>query len=144
MYHGSRIELPENCMALTHEMHIRFDELHIYFEPKEGVPNTYTVRNALPVLPSMSMFPKDITFRSSTNVKLPDPNLLAIHRACARIAYATGAGESALQFFQDFEDGEVRADGSTALGHLVTDRLAFNQGVSQSHQGEQLHELRAR
>lgn len=74
----------------------------------------------------LSGLPRTITFRSVTDVALPDPDLLAIHRACCIIAHATGAAEAAEKFNRDLEDGRIEADGSTPLGFLVDHQMVYH------------------
>lgn len=114
-------------MTMDYDTHEMFGNLQIYFEPIQGTKASYTVKYVGTPIPPFAQFPKTVTFRTVTDIPLPDPNLLAIHRACARIAHATGADESCERFFRDLEDGVVEGDGSTPLDHLVAYRLAFHQ-----------------
>lgn len=131
-YHGIAMDSPENAMTMEFDKHLMFGELHIYFEPQQGTQDSYTVRHVGASFEPFSNFPRNVTFRTVTGIPSPDPNLFAIHRACARIAHATGAGEACRRFFRDLEDGAVEADGSTPLDHLVAYRLAFHHGEIES------------
>lgn len=130
-YVGEEIDRPENAITLDLATHPQFSELEIYFEPtlnNSNNSNSYTVRHVYPhfyCAQQYGGYPKNVTFRSVTNIALPDPSLLAMHRACCQIAHRTRAAEVIDKFYRDLEEGEVAADGSTALGHLVTHQLAF-------------------
>ena len=57
------------------------------------------------------------------NLELPDPRLLALHVACARVVHMSGAAEAFDELDRDVEDIRVLAfDGSSArlLDHLLT------------------------
>ncbi|PGH21301.1 hypothetical protein AJ80_03351 [Polytolypa hystricis UAMH7299] len=110
---GQIVDQPGNAMTLEPSTHVLFGRLKIYFEPVQGLPNTYTVHHVDEPLISLSRYPCNITFRAVSQIPLPDPGLLAIHRACAKIAHASGAAEVAMNAFPDIDDPGVRADGST-------------------------------
>lgn len=135
-YHGTRysasaINCPQNAISLTHGSHNMFSDLHTYFDPVQGSNQNYTVHHIREPIVYGTQYPKNITFRSVTNVSLPDPDLFAIHRACARIAYATGAGEAAQRFFRDLGGGDAAAaDGSTPLDMLVAFHLEFERNTA--------------
>lgn len=127
-YSGNAIDRPDNAISMDLSTHKMFGDLQIYFEPRHDSQACYTVHYVNEPIPPLPQYPKNIIFRSVTDVMLPDTNLLAIHKACARIAHATGAAESGIRFFRDLEDGAIAADGSTPLGQLVAYRLGFCQG----------------
>ena len=64
-----------------------------------------------------------VTFTSSEEgLELPDPQLLSLHAACARVAHMSGAAEAFDKLEREVEDIEVLAsDGSSAhlLNHLL-------------------------
>ena len=64
-----------------------------------------------------------VTFTSSEgDLELPDPQLLGLHAACARVAHMSGAAEAFDKLERDVEDIEVLAsDGTSAhlLDHLL-------------------------
>jgi len=74
-----------------------------------------------------------VTFSSNhENARVPDPKLLALHAACARVAHMSGAAEAFDEFERDIEDTRVLAfDVSSArlLDHLITPFAAV-PGVS--------------
>lgn len=127
-YHGTAIDSPENAITIELNQHRDFGLLRIYFEPQQGTQNSYTVcHGGGSVGPFFNFARKHATLRTPTDIPFPDPNLLAIHGACARIAHATGTNESCLSFLRDLEDGSVEADGSTSLDQLLAYRLLFHQ-----------------
>lgn len=135
-YHGAAMNSPGNAMSMQYEQHQMFGALRIYFEPQQGTQDSYIVRHVGASIGPLASFPIHITFRTAADISSPDPNLLAIHGACARIAHATGAAESFMRFSRDLEDGAVEADGSTPLDHLVAHRLAFYQDSGANQERE--------
>jgi hypothetical protein len=65
-----------------------------------------------------------VTFSSSLgDALLPNPRLLALHAACARVVHMSGAAEAFVEFERDVEYTRVLAfDGSSArlLNHLMS------------------------
>lgn len=64
-----------------------------------------------------------VEFSSSVDAQYPNPKLLALHAACARVAHMSGAAEAFDELERDVEDTRVLAsDGSSArlLDHLIT------------------------
>jgi len=65
-----------------------------------------------------------VTFTSShKNARPPEPKLLALHAACARVVRMSGAAEAIDELERDVEETRVLAfDGSSArlLDHLIT------------------------
>ena len=74
-----------------------------------------------------------VTFsRSDDRLELPDPQLLALHATCARVAHMSGAAEAFDEVEREVEDTRVLAsNGSSAhlLDHLLTP-FAANPGVA--------------
>ena len=64
-----------------------------------------------------------VTFsRPNNELDVPDPRLLSLHAACARVAHMSGAAEAFGKAERDLEDAMVLAfDGSSAhlLDHLL-------------------------
>lgn len=134
-YHGPAMDFSQNALTLEAGKHTVFGRLEMYFEPIQGSQVNYTVHHVNETIPGLvGVYPKNITFRTVPDVPSPDANLLATHRACARIAHATGAAEACMNFFRDLDDGTVEADGSTPLGCLVAYRMAFSQNSASDHQ----------
>ncbi|KAK2760405.1 hypothetical protein FQN54_002475 [Arachnomyces sp. PD_36] len=95
---------------------------------ERGSHINYNVRHVLhETMPLRSFYPKSITFRTATTIASPGPGLLEIHTgACAPIAHATRAAEVCSQLFRGFDEGTVRADGST-LDHLLAYQLSLRE-----------------
>ena len=70
-----------------------------------------------------------VTFtRTDVRQEYPDPMLLGLHAACARVAHMSGAAEAFNEVERDLEDTRVLAlDGSSAhlLDHLLTPFVAI-------------------
>jgi len=86
-------ELEEHLRRLGHCLHVDGDRLSVTFTSIHG------------------------------NARLPDPKLLALHAACARVVRMSGAAEAIDELERDVEETRVLAfDGSSArlLDHLIT------------------------
>lgn len=124
----SNIDRPSNALSMTPNLHQRFGDFKLYFEPAAGTTNPHTYKIALirplsfrrerllPVTRTLLLSPNH-------NIDPPDPGLLAIHRACVFILHLSGAGEYIDRILRDLEEVEIKEDGSTALGQLVGLRL---------------------
>lgn len=123
---GPDIDSPKNAVTLTHHYHQLFGQFEIYFEPIEGEYNRYVIRSTekdsilcdrlLPVTRTLSLSP-------NRTIDPPSPRLLNVHRAIALILKLSGAGEYIENILRDMEEVNVKEDGSTNLGHLMTLRL---------------------
>ncbi|KAF9479922.1 hypothetical protein BDN70DRAFT_993093 [Pholiota conissans] len=126
--------------VLTISVHLRqlFDNFTFWLESIPQQPNVYSacfkdidVYNSMGVLrpPKTVKFKIDPALVAEWNTNppkdeqgtiiplpsLPDPNLIAIRAACARVAHLSGAAEQAEQILEDLEDTHVMAaDGTTA------------------------------
>jgi hypothetical protein len=122
---GINIDRPYNALTLTHDLHQRFGDLTIYFEPVPDAttPYTYVVkpttsypffrRPKLPLTRILFMTP-------SQTIDPPSSRLLAIHRACSLILHLSGAAEFVNKVIRDMDEKAVESDGTTALGSLVS------------------------
>jgi len=138
-----------NLLSLGTDVHDRFDNLELWFEGTDEVhysyyrfpsgtnlthtqPNRYNVRvSDVDHMRYLRMFghlhagggPLSVTFSSNyKDARLPNPQLLALHAACARVAHMSGAAETFYELERDVEDTRVLAfDGSSArlLDHLM-------------------------
>lgn len=136
-----------NMLSLEHHCHDHFDNLRLWFEGTDKVhppidslvvltqlnptqPDCYRVcvidgffieryLRSFGHLGTDSLDRLCVTFRShAKNAPLPDPNLLALHAVCARVAHMSGAAEAFDKLDRDVEDTRVLAlDGSSA--HLL-------------------------
>ncbi|KAF9654326.1 hypothetical protein BDM02DRAFT_3106658 [Thelephora ganbajun] len=129
-----------NLLSLAQEVHTYFDNLDLWFEGTDE-PNCYTVcvsdRGIERYLRMFGHLCVDggrlyVTFSSNENTRLPDPKLLALHAACARVVRMSGAAEALDELERDVEGTRVLAfDGSSAhlLDHLMS-RFATIPGVA--------------
>ncbi|KAJ7164800.1 hypothetical protein C8R43DRAFT_988552 [Mycena crocata] len=116
-----------NIISLHHSLHAAFDDLKVAFEPTaDGVPNKYDIFFAYPELTygylglkhqvELTNFAGNRKFKSAhKQLPLPDPQLLALHAVCARVAHMSGAGEVLDEFDREVEEMRVFArDGASA------------------------------
>ncbi|EPE02596.1 hypothetical protein F503_06572 [Ophiostoma piceae UAMH 11346] len=122
LINGIDIDRPRNGLTLAHLAHSYFGSFRVYFEAVDGQDNTYRIRSFktgddrvlhLPV--TRTLF---ITEDRTTDPPLP--RFLALHCAIAHILHLSGAGEYIDGIFRDLEERAVHADGSSALGRLVS------------------------
>lgn len=129
---GTDIDRPRNAITLSQELHGHFGEFKICFEPvpdREG--HTYRFHSFyLPFVTRQLDLPNERTLflAKDRNIDPPLPRFLALHRAIAWILHLSGAGEYIDQILQDMERKDIRADGSTDIGRLVS--LQFRLGES--------------
>ncbi|KAK0467013.1 uncharacterized protein EV420DRAFT_660011 [Desarmillaria tabescens] len=94
-----------NMMTLTTLLHWSFDALHICLVAVEGQPNTYRIEALLPgVLRTIPENPVTFTTSDEQNLPLPSPVLLALHRACVRVAHFSGAGAYVSDLLSDDDE----------------------------------------
>ncbi|KAK0655381.1 hypothetical protein B0T16DRAFT_317309 [Cercophora newfieldiana] len=115
---GTDIDRPRNAITLGLEMHRRFGQFEIFFEPVAGAPpHTYRINGFSPLL---SQFPITRTLFIHPSIDPPAERLLALHSAIAHILHLSGAGDYIERILRDMEEGGVvKEDGSTQLGVLV-------------------------
>ncbi|TPX26217.1 hypothetical protein DIZ76_011678 [Coccidioides immitis] len=94
---GTKIDSPLNALTLTHGYHQLFGEFRIYFEPVGGSYHR--------------------------TIDPPSARLLGVHHAIAIIMNLSGAGEYIENILRDLEEVDVKADGSTNLGPIMSLRL---------------------
>ncbi|KAK0501430.1 hypothetical protein EDD18DRAFT_1458934 [Armillaria luteobubalina] len=82
-----------NMMSLNPALHQFFDSLDMCLTAVEGQSNTYRIEVLFPGM--LSNIPENpVTFTSNEpNLPLPSPVLLALHRACTRVAHLSGADQ---------------------------------------------------
>lgn len=123
---GQGIDSPRNALTLTHHYHRLLGEFEIYFEPIGGEYNRYTIRSTEknPILCDR-LLPVTRTLNLSPNrtIDPPSSRLLKVHRAIALILKLSGAGEYIENILRDMEEVEVKEDGSTNLGRLMSLRF---------------------
>ena len=122
---GPEINRPRNGVTLCTTMHGYFDEFMVYFEPTGIEPHTYTIDTyfgedlieGLPVTSQLRLTPE-------RTIDPPSSRLLALHCAISRILHMSGAGVCIDKVLRDIGDNDVKADGSTALGPIVSGILS--------------------
>ncbi|KAK0239126.1 hypothetical protein EDD85DRAFT_951344 [Armillaria nabsnona] len=83
-----------NVMSLGSAMHRFFDGLHMCLVAVEGQPNTYRIEAFVPgVLFTIPENPVTFTTSDEKILPLPSPVLLALHRACVRVAHFSGGDQ---------------------------------------------------
>jgi hypothetical protein len=123
---GSNIDRPTNAFTLTRHYHQLFGDFEIYFERTTQTPHTYKIISTQSlVFLRDPIFPAIRTFRLTDNhiIDPPSSRLLAIHRAIALILHLSAAGGYIDNILRDLDELDVKSDGSTELGHLITLRL---------------------
>ncbi|KAE9392431.1 hypothetical protein BT96DRAFT_887996 [Gymnopus androsaceus JB14] len=138
---GPGIHRLDNVMTLDHNAHDPFDELALWLEAVDGVPNTYKIQtsytpemikgldlpthvtfshqSALRVDPSLAMEPK-----FPDNLPLPNPEYLHIHASVCKIAHMSGAAGYIDYIFRKMEDiGVLSEDGTSA--DVIEGALSF-------------------
>ncbi|OAX83209.1 hypothetical protein ACJ72_02426 [Emergomyces africanus] len=123
---GQDIDCPKNAVTLTLHYRRLFGEFEIYFEPIEGAYNRYTIKSAErnPILRDRSLpVTRTLSLSPSCTIDPPSSRLLKVHRAIALILQFSGAGEYIENILRDMEDPQVKEDGSTHLGRLLSLRL---------------------
>lgn len=120
---GIDIDRPRNALTLAPLMHSHFGAFRIYFEPIQNQDNTYRFESFLTAPQNRSLsLPVTRTLYVTENrtIDPPSPRLLAVHRAIAHILHLSGAGAYIDWILRDMEEYAVRADGTSALGRMVT------------------------
>ncbi|KAI9754018.1 MAG: hypothetical protein M4579_004894 [Chaenotheca gracillima] len=126
---GEEIDRPRNAITLTLDIHQRFGQLEIYFEPTAAWS---TKRQEYDVKKHGEYFlfvPVRRVFLEHGMKEIPSRRLLELHAACARVCHASGATEYIERINQDMKEGQVRADGSTDLGTLIMAGLVDKSGT---------------
>ncbi|KAG8900846.1 hypothetical protein FRC00_010814 [Tulasnella sp. 408] len=108
---GTKIDCPENGVALGHMFHDLFDRLLLCFEATDD-PNIYRV---LSWTRGDYGLPKTVSFVSRHRIPVPDPRYLALHAACAKVVHQSGMAEILDELLEDLERTDVlSSDGSSA------------------------------
>jgi len=76
-----------NVKSLSLEAHHKFDGLAVWLEPTD-VENCYVVGVRFELL--RRQYLKSVFFPQVDNLPVPDPKLLALHAACARVCKMSG------------------------------------------------------
>ncbi|EPE09763.1 hypothetical protein F503_07539 [Ophiostoma piceae UAMH 11346] len=123
LINGIDIDRPRNALTLTPLMHGLFGAFKIYLEAVDGQYNTYRIKSFLEA-PHSRVFNLPITrtlyVTENRTIDPPSPRFLAVHCAIAHILHLSGAGDYIDYILRDMEEHPVRADGTSALGRLVS------------------------
>ncbi|KAJ6511282.1 hypothetical protein C8R47DRAFT_1094439 [Mycena vitilis] len=122
---GSDINTPKNCINMTMQDHRAFGRFEFYLS-RSG-PDSYTAH----MLDEDRRFVNgtqttSVTFRSKaiTNIDPPDPDLIAIHAAFAKVLHLCGAAEYLDDIERQREEGTtLRLDGETDFGDILKTSL---------------------
>jgi len=139
-----------NIITMDMGLHRCFDRLQLWLEPQTTATtttvNTYTVCVKLDEIFRLVAKPQEqVTFSVPDDVireceargkpipALPDPTLIALHAACARVAHMSGAAEYLDMLERDAEDTTVLAsDGSSAyLLHGLLSHVSMGEQLYQ-------------
>ncbi|KAG8685523.1 hypothetical protein FRC11_010450, partial [Ceratobasidium sp. 423] len=110
---GNDINRLGNVLTMTASEHSDFGELRGWLEAVEGLKHTYDLCS----VHRLHAFPKGtrVTFTTpDERLELPDPRLIAIHAACAKVVHQSGIAEHIDRILRDLEALPVLAeDGSS-------------------------------
>ncbi|KAI5992157.1 hypothetical protein EDD15DRAFT_2168442 [Pisolithus albus] len=127
--HDASIHRLDNVMTMAVDVHLDFDRLRIYFTATK-VPNRYK----LEAIDPMFLFrrPEYVTFSTPDAEKypLPNPNYLAIHAACAKVAHLSGAAEHIEEVLRRMEDTVFLAEDGGSSEVLYTAILSSMPAVA--------------
>ncbi|KAK0216291.1 hypothetical protein IW262DRAFT_1399210 [Armillaria fumosa] len=119
---------PKNAIFMTSDSHSAFRKFLSYFDGDAfPEPNKYMVRsvNGYTLL-GMSVSEVVCEFNTESSIAPPDPYLLAIHAAFAKVLHACGAGEHLDRVLRDMERLKVlSSDGGSDIGLFLSSRLAI-------------------
>ncbi|KAH9945326.1 uncharacterized protein BXZ73DRAFT_96312 [Epithele typhae] len=125
---GHKCHRLSNVLTLSEESHTLMDRLCLWYE-STGEPNTYNLKTYPPELRAGNGWPAQVTFKIRDDLgipglprpeedhsELPNPDYLALHAACCKVAHLSGAAEPLEDsIFHDPESHRVLAqDGSSA------------------------------
>ncbi|WEW60682.1 hypothetical protein PRK78_006169 [Emydomyces testavorans] len=122
---GPDIDRPRNAISLTQTAHDAFSSFEIFLEPVDGQEHTYHIKTLKPCLAHVFGLPltRKLFLSDNQSIEPPSPRLLALHRAIAHILHLSGAGEYIDKILRDFENTEIRDDGTTELGRMIHWRM---------------------
>jgi len=131
--YGGEVNSLQNVITMAINLHSAFDCFNLWLEPVLGQENTYDVCGKLlgrypvptPSRVTFSVEPSAAAAAEAMNkiLMLPDPVLIAIRAACARVANLSGAAQQADRILRDLEDITVLADDGS-MAELLSSRLS--------------------
>ncbi|CDO71725.1 hypothetical protein BN946_scf184920.g9 [Trametes cinnabarina] len=130
---------PKNAFTATQTPHMYFDSLDLWLTPAmdaqgQVVCDTYNVCHADgfgPAIRAAAIKPQ-VTFRSVVDkgkeIHAPDPRIIELHAACAKIAHMSGAAELLREFYMDMDSIAVMTQPHAA--YKLTRALKTLQSIS--------------
>ncbi|KAJ7744357.1 hypothetical protein B0H16DRAFT_1889651 [Mycena metata] len=125
---GKRVNNLLNVMTMSGALHKAFDQFLFWLEAVPNEPHTYTVVARFPDTFFMMSPepPKKVKFiidpeahayfkRLGLTLELPDPELIAIRAACARVAAMSGAADHFRLLMEDRDDTETLTESTVPL-----------------------------
>ncbi|KAI0363225.1 hypothetical protein BV20DRAFT_907939, partial [Pilatotrama ljubarskyi] len=109
---GSRLHRLENIMTLDLPIHMRFDDLKVWFDAVPDQPHCYNVCHP-PRTASIfvATLPRRVQFVSHrADLPVPNPRYLNVHATCCRIAHMSGAADYIDRILRDMEEAKVLAE----------------------------------
>ncbi|CAE6526109.1 unnamed protein product [Rhizoctonia solani] len=123
---GDEINRLGNVFTLTIPAHRAFGQLDCWLEKVQGTSDTYVVDSAwcLSAIPRGAMV--TLTDHGS-GLELPDPRLIAIHAACAKVVHQSGTQKFIYNEIRDMEEISVLAeDGSSTALMIALSSIAVS------------------
>ncbi len=124
----AELDRPCNGLTLINREHDNFGALRFFLEPVAGAEHTYTAASDFPHV-RVYLPTQPIVLARHETIEMPSAQLIAIHRALAKIHHASGAAAYIESILDDRDEGTVRADGSSNLGALVAVGLSVCNGL---------------
>ncbi|KAI9781831.1 MAG: hypothetical protein M1839_005623 [Geoglossum umbratile] len=139
LLNGVEIDRPLNAMTMTADLHRFFGSFKWYLEEDvhQPEPHAYMFKDSPGVRMRVNpiLRPRNekerVKFVSANNADLPEPGLIALHRACAKILGLSGAGEYIEKLLRDDETIRLGTcmqqleQGRLDLGGMILRRLAL-------------------
>ncbi|KAJ7463532.1 hypothetical protein B0H11DRAFT_1700536 [Mycena galericulata] len=132
---GKRVHNLFNVMTMSVALHKDFDQFLFWLEAVPGTEHTYTVvaRHPPTFFKQVPKPPREVTFRidpdaaqdaaaNGIELFLPDPELMAIRAACARVAAMSGAADQLRLLKEDRDDAGTLTDSDSTI-HLLDSLL---------------------
>ncbi|KAI0712657.1 hypothetical protein C8Q76DRAFT_797492 [Earliella scabrosa] len=112
----------KNAFTASLDPHMRLDVLDIWLTPamdaqRQVIPGTYDVIHFKDCLHTTDINPR-VVFRSlsvdDVKIPAPDPRIIALHAACARVAHTSGAMDYLREFYRDTDSIAVMTQPNAA------------------------------
>lgn len=125
------IDAPKNTIMMGIGLVDFFKAFLLYFDRNDDYSDSegrkYKVRSSdNGLIGSLAVSEVTCEFNTDTGIEPPDPRLLAIHAALAKVIHACGAGEHFSMIVENEEEiGVLNSDGTSDIGALLSCRLAI-------------------